>query len=92
MCIYAQTGNTALRIVSVLYLSLASIGCVLSAFAKDEHDLKNKEWMGWIPFSLALIISGIVVYFTIGSPIGVWYLCVCLYWYGIMLSSKQNNK
>jgi len=88
MCVYAQTGNITLFIASVIYLSLASIGCALAAFSKDKVDM---EWPGWISLLLSLVISGTVVYFTFSSSIGVWYLCVCLYWYGIILSTKDSK-
>lgn len=84
MCIYAQTENIILFVISLLYLSAASIGCVLVALYKSQ----NMKWDGWIPFLLSLMLSSIVVYFTFQSSIGVWYFCICCFWYGVMLSIK----
>lgn len=90
MCIYAQTQNTLLFIVSCVYLTLVTIGCISVSFSKTESE--NIQWVGWIPYFSSLIISGTVVYFTYQSSIGLWYLGVSLFWHGVTLSTRKKNK
>tara|TARA_R110000868_G_scaffold398317_2_gene671434 strand:- start:2539 stop:2811 length:273 start_codon:yes stop_codon:yes gene_type:complete len=90
MCAYAQTQNTLLLIVSVLYLSLVTLGCISVSFSKSDSE--NVQWAGWIPYISSLIISSTVVYFTYQSSIGLWYLGVSLFWHGVTLSNNKNNK
>jgi len=92
MCAYVQTQNTLLFIVSVLYLSLSTLGCISIALSKSDSE-NMPQWHGWIPFILSLIVTGTVLYFTVHSPIGLWYLGITVFGHGITLSTKfQNNK
>lgn len=84
LCVYAQTANIVLFVISLLYLSAASIGCALVAFNKSQ----NMKWIGWGPYIFSLVISSVVVYFTFQSPIGLWYFCICCFSYGVALSTK----
>jgi len=90
MCAYAQTQNTLLLIVSVLYLSLATIGCISVAFSKTDSE--NIQWDGWIPYIVSLMITGTVVYFIYESSIGLWYLGITVFWHGVTLTNNKKNK
>ena len=90
MCAYAQTQNTVLFIVSAIYLTLATIGCI--SVSISNRNSENIQWIGWIPFIVSLIITGTVVYFTYDSSIGLWYIGVSLFWHGVTLSTKQKDE
>ena len=90
MCAYAQTQNTFLFIVSAIYLTLATIGCI--SVSISNHNSENIQWIGWIPFIVSLIITGTVAYFTYESSIGLWYIGVTLIWHGVTLSNNKKNK
>jgi len=87
MCVYAQTQNIVLFIISFLYLTLATLGCISVTFSKSKCE--NIEWNGWMQFILSLIICGTVVYFTFGSSIGLWCLGVFLFSHIIVLINKK---
>lgn len=89
LCVHAHTNNPILFIVSFIYLSLATLGCLSVCFKKFRSE--NLEWPGIIPFVTSIVLSCIVLYFIIGSPFDVWYFCVTCFWHGAAILSKNIN-
>jgi len=90
LCVYAQTQNIVLGIISCAYLTLCTLGCI--SVSLSETDSKNIQWDGWTAFIASLIICGTVSYFTFGSSIGLWYLGISVFWNVVTLTTKNNGE
>lgn len=89
LCVYARTENIILFIISFLHLSLCTLGCI-SVMASNFKS-PNLKWEGWIPLIISLTISGVVVYFTMGTTLGIWYFFVSTFWHGACILTKNMN-